>query len=83
MSGGKSEEVKYRMEFDSTKSPKVLKMTVAEGKGKGESSSAIYDVEGDTWKQCVMKGKLPKDFEIRQGQNVGDKYLYLYQRVKP
>ena len=51
------------------KSPKVLKITVADGKDKGKTSSSIYSVAGNTFKRCSMRGDLPKDFEIRQGQD--------------
>jgi uncharacterized protein (TIGR03067 family) len=80
--GDKVRETKYRFTLDATKKPRVYRRTFLEGKMKGKIGAGIYSIAGDTLLLCSKGKGLPKDFVIRQGQEVKDKYLYTYKRVK-
>jgi RNA polymerase sigma-70 factor (ECF subfamily) len=56
---------------DATKSPKTIDMTYADGPEKGNTSLAIYELEGDAWKLCIaLTGKeRPREFAARAGTN--------------
>lgn len=82
-SDGKLKETKYKLELDASKTPPVYKKTVLEGPNQGKTSSGIYAITGDTLQMCSIKNGLPRDLNIVQGQDVKDKYLYIYQRQKP
>lgn len=80
--GSKTIETKYNFKLDSTKKPAVYERTAIDGKNKGATSTGIYVIEGDTLKMCDQAKGLPADFEITQGKDVKDKYLFVYKRVK-
>jgi uncharacterized protein (TIGR03067 family) len=60
---------KGTMAIDSTKSPRTLDMTFTEGPERGNTSLAIYEVDGDTWKLCLgLTGKeRPQAFSTAPG----------------
>jgi uncharacterized protein (TIGR03067 family) len=79
---GKVKETKYSYTLDPKKKPAVYEKKVLDGKDKGKTFSGIYAIDGDTLKMCSKGKGLPEDFEITQGKDVKDKYLYVYKRVK-
>jgi uncharacterized protein (TIGR03067 family) len=79
---GKVKETRYSYTLDPKKRPAVYEQKALDGEGKGKTFSGIYAVEGDTLKMCSKGKGLPEDFEITQGKDVKDKYLYVYKRIK-
>jgi uncharacterized protein (TIGR03067 family) len=66
---------------DPTKNPKTIDMVVTEGKLKGLTSLAIYDVHGDELKICYdveQERVRPKEFTSK-----GTCVIVGYKRVKP
>jgi uncharacterized protein (TIGR03067 family) len=80
--GGKARETKYSYTLDPNQKPAVYERKPLEGKNKGKAFAGIYAIDGDTLKLCSKGKGLPADFEITQGKDVKDKYLYVYKRVK-
>jgi uncharacterized protein (TIGR03067 family) len=66
-----SGEATYKGTFkvDITKQPKTLDLNFTEGPEKGNTSLAIYELEGDNWKICLtVTGKdRPKEFASKPG----------------
>jgi uncharacterized protein (TIGR03067 family) len=60
---------KGTMTIDATKTPKTLDMAFTEGPERGNTSLAIYEVNGDSWKICLgLTGKeRPKAFSTAPG----------------
>jgi uncharacterized protein (TIGR03067 family) len=79
---GKVKETKYSYTLDPKKKPAVYEQKALDGENKGKTYSGIYAIDGDTLKMCSKARGLPEDFEITQGKDVKDKYLYVYKRVK-
>jgi uncharacterized protein (TIGR03067 family) len=80
---GKVTETKYKLELDQTKSPKQYKKIRIEGPDKGKTESGIYEIRGDTLRMCFLKnGGLPKDFSLKEGVDVKNKFIHEFKRVK-
>jgi uncharacterized protein (TIGR03067 family) len=78
------EAFKGTIKIDSSKSPKHMDLTVTEGeKFKGQTSQAIYAVEGDTFKWCANepgRDGRPKEFTGKDGDK---RYLNIvFKRAK-
>jgi uncharacterized protein (TIGR03067 family) len=60
---------KGTMAIDTTKSPRTLDMTFTEGPERGNTSLAIYEVDGNSWKLCLgLTGKeRPTGFSTAPG----------------
>jgi len=75
---GNKDSYKGTFKIDPSKKPSEMDLTVTEGdKYKGETSLAIYRIDGDTLKWCAAepgKKDRPKDFPEKAGDG---KYLYL------
>ncbi len=55
---GMGAEYKGTFKIDPTKTPKTMDMTFTDGPEKGNTSYAIYELDGDTWKLCLsLAGK--------------------------
>jgi uncharacterized protein (TIGR03067 family) len=65
---------------DPTANPKTYVKTVTEGINKGMKSHAIYEVDGDTLRECRTSADkdLPKEFTSQNGAT-----LFVSKRVKP
>jgi uncharacterized protein (TIGR03067 family) len=72
----------YELTLDPSKSPAVYTQTTRDGQNKGKTTTGIYSLDGDTLRLCSKKKGLPTDFTITEGQDVKDKYVYTYKRVK-
>jgi uncharacterized protein (TIGR03067 family) len=61
--------------------PKSVEVTYTAGLSKGETTPAIYEIEGDTLKVCyaMEKEKRPDEFA---GKENGKSLLLTYKRVK-
>jgi uncharacterized protein (TIGR03067 family) len=79
---GKITETKYSYTLDQKKMPTVYEQKALDGKNKGDTFSGIYVIEGDTLKMCSLGKGLPDNFNIIQGEDVKDKYLSTYKKVK-
>jgi RNA polymerase sigma-70 factor (ECF subfamily) len=70
-----SMEATYKgtLKFDATKKPKTLDLIFTEGPEKGNTSLAIYELDGDTWKICLTIGakERPKEFATKAGSGLG------------
>lgn len=55
--------------IDPSKSPKTLDISFTEGPEKGNTSLAIYELDGDNWKICIgLTGKSrPTEFVSKSG----------------
>ena len=60
---------KGTLSADSAKTPKTLDLSFTEGPERGNTSLAIYELEGDTWKLCltVSGNGRPKEFVTTPG----------------
>jgi uncharacterized protein (TIGR03067 family) len=67
--------------IDPMKKPKQINYTITAGDQKGEFRPAIYEISGDTWRECIAAaGKpRPRKFAAPEGS---DYSLIEYQRVK-
>jgi uncharacterized protein (TIGR03067 family) len=74
--------VKYTLKLDPTKKPATYEKTALDGKAKGQTFSGIYKIDGDTLQICDKAKGLPDNFDVVQGKEVKDKYLFIYSRVK-
>jgi uncharacterized protein (TIGR03067 family) len=79
--GNKVTETRYRYVLHERKKPAVYERTALDGKFKDKTTSGIYRIEGDTLKMCSKSKGLPADFDILQGSDVKDAYLYVYKRA--
>jgi uncharacterized protein (TIGR03067 family) len=70
------------LKIDPTKKPKWIDVTPTSGESKGNSFQGIYEVEGDTARDCfALPGKpRPTDFSTKRGS---DRFLRVYKRDKP
>jgi RNA polymerase sigma factor (sigma-70 family) len=70
-----SMEATYKgtLKFDAAKKPKTLDLIFTEGPEKGNTSLAIYELDGDTWKICLTIGakERPKEFATKAGSGLG------------
>jgi RNA polymerase sigma factor (sigma-70 family) len=59
--------------IDISKTPKTIDLTFTDGPEKGNTSLAIYELDGDTWKMCLTIGKVdrPKEFKTKAGSGLG------------
>jgi uncharacterized protein (TIGR03067 family) len=66
--GGKTVE-QGTFKIDPTKSPKTIDVTATQGKGKGNTYHGIYEIKGDTVRDCFARdGKdRPTDFKTKAG----------------
>ena len=77
-----NKETKFSFTLDEKKKPAVYEQKALDGKNKDKTFSGIYVIDGDTLKMCSKGKGLPDNFDIIQGKDVKDKYLYVYKRVK-
>jgi uncharacterized protein (TIGR03067 family) len=66
--------------IDPTANPKTYVKTVTEGINKGKKSHGIYEVDGDTLRECRISADkdMPKEFTSQNGAS-----LDVSKRVKP
>lgn len=69
------------MKLDPTKKPKTVDYQVTEGVDKGKTDLAIFEIEGDTLKDCFAPAgaERPKEFVSMPGSG---HTLIIYKRVK-
>lgn len=79
---GKLNETRYSFTLDWSKQPPVYTRTELTGTNQGKSSSGILSIENDTLRLSSKRTGLPADFELAQGTEVKDKYVYVYTRHK-
>jgi uncharacterized protein (TIGR03067 family) len=67
--------------IDANANPKTIDYQITEGSDKGETELGIYEIKGDTLKDCFAPqgGQRPKDFNAQQGSA---RTLVVYERVK-
>jgi uncharacterized protein (TIGR03067 family) len=70
ISGGATYKGTFKV--DVAKKPKTLDINFTEGPEKGNTSLAIYELDGDTWKICltISAKERPKDFATKEGSGV-------------
>ena len=70
------------IQIDPTQKPKAIDATPSEGEHKGKTFHGIYEIEGDTAKDCfaLPDKDRPKAFATKQGSGV---VLRVYKRAKP
>jgi uncharacterized protein (TIGR03067 family) len=73
---------KGTFKVDITKKPKTLDLNFNDGPEKGNTSRAIYDLDGDDWKICLTIGakERPKEFATKAGSG---RALETLKRTKP
>jgi uncharacterized protein (TIGR03067 family) len=78
--GGKTVE-QGTFKIDPAKTPKTIDVTATQGKGKGNTYHGIYEIKGDTAKDCfAQEGKeRPTEFKTRAGSGW---VLRVYKRQK-
>jgi uncharacterized protein (TIGR03067 family) len=79
--GNKDIVFKGTVKLDPKKKPKEMDLMIEEGKDfGGQTSRAIYDLDGDTLKWCANepgKEERPKVFPDKEGENNERGHLYL------
>jgi uncharacterized protein (TIGR03067 family) len=72
---------KGTIQIDPTKKPKTIDATPSDGENKGKTFHGIYEIQGDTAKDCfAMDGKeRPKEFATKQGSGM---VVRVYKRDK-
>jgi len=67
--------------LDTSKSPKTIDVTLAEGPNKGTVMLGIYEIDGDTLKVCFdLQGKKrPTEFKSAPGS---ENFVNVHKRVK-
>lgn len=67
--------------IDPTAKPKVIFYQVTGGPAKGQTNSSIYELEGDTFKDCFAppRAARPKEFVSKRGTG---HTLIIYERLK-
>lgn len=63
---------KGTIKIDATASPRTLDLIFTDGPEKGNTSLAIYEVDGDNWKMCLtLTGKVrPREFATKAGSGL-------------
>jgi uncharacterized protein (TIGR03067 family) len=76
---------KGTMSIDAAKSPKTLDIAFTEGPERGNTSLAIYEVDGDTWKLCIgLTGRTrPASFATAPGSGHALEILKRETNVAP
>jgi uncharacterized protein (TIGR03067 family) len=72
-----------KIALDATRSPKAIDVTITDGRDKGTTFRAIYEISDDTYKLCSSfsgNGGRPKEFEAKAGSGY---ILQVLKRVKP
>lgn len=67
--------------LDPTKKPKTIDYTITAGDDKGTVELAIYEITGDTWRDCFAPAGKPRPSEFAAPEGSGNT-LIVYKRVK-
>jgi uncharacterized protein (TIGR03067 family) len=75
--------VKLQFKVDPSQNPKAIDMTYQEGRLKGKTNHAIYELDGDTLKECrhgEPERDRPTEFVSKPNSRV---VLAVWKRLKP
>ena len=77
---GKSVTSRFQLAVNTSKTPKTYRKVAVDTADRSDEEIGIYSVEDNTLQMCNKKEGLPEDFQIQQGKDVKDKYLYTFER---
>ena len=76
-----TEVIKGTHALDPAKKPKQFDGTITEGAAKGETILGIYELDGDTWKECWADPGRERPTEFKADQAAGHN-LVVWKRQK-
>lgn len=69
------------IKLDAKKTPKQADYTITDGDDKGSVELAIYEIKGDTWRDCIGRAGQDRPTEFAAPKNSGYRVMH-YRRVK-
>jgi len=67
---------------DPSKKPATFKAIPLDGKARLKPRPGYYQLDGDNWLMFYTKGDAPKDFAIKEGDEVGTKALIYERKIR-